>query len=177
MRKFSITILAVFWSLAAVSSAAYATDASDIAIALKTLPMLSSPLKGRVMAGIIYDRNDQESLKDANAIAEIIDGGLIAPGGATIVSTLVPSDDLAKLAVAKVAFIAKGTGSSFDAIASETRRLGILTISSDLTCVKHDKCILGVVSSPSVEIYYSPDAAESSHVNFIHSFSMLVRQG
>lgn len=49
-------------------------------------------------------------------------------------------------------------------------------MSTDLGCVKANKCILGLVSKPSVDIYYSKSAADAAKITFSPAFTMLVKQ-
>lgn len=97
-----------------------------------------------------------------------------APGGDTVTTVMAPVTDLAKLSGAKLGFIARGacTNTVSEAVAARN----ILTFSTDIECVKAGKTILGVVSNPNIQIYYSKSAAEAAKISFVQAFLMLVRQ-
>ena len=166
-------VVAVTVSFSAMS--AHATEQKDLAVGLKTLPLLTNKLSGTAVAAVVFDPANPASKSDADAIKAALDGGMKA-GDVAISGVLVPVSDLSKLASAKIAFVAQGTSSSFDKIASAASSNGVLTISTDLDCVKGGKCVLGVVSSPSVEIYYNKAAGDAAKVTFSPAFTMLVKQ-
>ena len=49
-------------------------------------------------------------------------------------------------------------------------------MTSDLDCVKANRCILGIVSRPNVEIYLSKSAAEAAKVGFSQAFIMIAER-
>jgi len=150
---------------------AKATDALDITVGLKTLPLLTNKIAGPAQTAIVYDA---ASKADADAIKAAIDGGLEGPGGVKLAAQLVAVSDLGKLSGAKIVILAAGIGKgSFDAIA--TAASGALTLSTDLDCVKANKCVLGIVSKPAVEIYFSKAAADAAHIGFAAAFAMLAK--
>lgn len=162
--------------LSTISAPAFATDQKDISVGLKALPLLTEKISGNAVAAIVFDPNSPASAADADSIKAAIGSGIAAPGGAQITALMVPTTDLSKLSQAKIAFIAQGTSSAFGAIASAASSSKVLTISTDLDCVKGGKCILGIVSSPSIEIYYNKAASEASKIGFSQAFAMLVKQ-
>jgi len=172
----AVAVVAIVGMLSVVSFSAQATDQKDLTIGLKTFPLLENKIVGNAVAAIIYDPANPSSKADAEAIRAVIDAGLMAPGGVTITAVMVPVSELSKLSTAKLAFVASGTKGSFDAIGVAAAAAGILTISADLDCVRANKCVLGVVSSPSVEIYYSKHAGDAAKVSFSQAFTMLVKE-
>ncbi len=124
---------------------------------------------------IIYDPANANSKADADAINAAIGGGMDAPGGAKITALMVPvADAAAKISQAKLAFVTRGACS--DAVGSAAAAAGVLSITTDLDCVKSNKSIIGVVSAPSVEIYYSKAASDAAKIGFSSAFTMLVKQ-
>lgn len=162
--------------LAIMSTPAMATDAKDLAIGLKTLPLLENKITGTATTAIVYDPSNAASKADATAIQAAITANPSAPGGVTLAPVMVPVSDMSKLSSAKIAFVAEGAENSFGAIASAASAAGVLTISSDLDCVKGGKCVLGIVSSPDVTIYYSKTAGDAAKISFSPAFTMLVKQ-
>jgi len=176
MKKMLTAVALGAFILSAVSSPALATDQKDITVGLKALPLLTDKISGSAVAAIVYDASSPASSADAEAIKAAIGSGIAAPGGVNISAIMVPTSDLSKLSQTKIAFIAKGTSAAFGAIASAASSNKVLTISTDLDCVKAGKCILGVVSEPSVEIYYSKSAGDAANIGFSQAFAMLVKQ-
>ncbi len=157
-----------------LATPAMATDQLDLSVGLKTLPLLNDKLSGSAVMAVIYDPANAESKSEADDVKTLIDAGLEVPGGVKITSLLVSTSDLAKLSGTKLAFVTKG-GCTAAAGAAATSS-GILTMSTDIDCVRAGKCILGVVSKPSVEIYYSKAASDAAKIGFSQAFSMLVKQ-
>jgi hypothetical protein len=160
-----------------MAHAALATDQQDILVALKTLPLLTTKVTSPATVAVIYDPASNISKADAEAIKSIFDQGLEAPGGVKLNAQLTAVGELSRLAGAKIAFLAHGLPvADYSAISAATSSAGVLTICTDIDCVKGNKCVLGVVSRPQVEVYYSPVAAEAANVSFASAFTMLAKQ-
>jgi hypothetical protein len=159
-----------------VAAPVHAADQLDLSVGLKTLPLLDNKITGATVMAIVYDPANAESKAEANTVKSIIDAGLTGPGGIKISSLMVTTAELAKLSEAKLAYVTYGLKGSYDAIGAAASSNGVLTMSTDLECVKANKCILGVVSKPSVEIYYSKTAADAAKMGFAQAFAMLVKQ-
>jgi hypothetical protein len=154
-----------------------ATDQLDLKVGLKVLPLLTNKITGAATAAIVYDPANADSKAEADSIKAIIDGGIEAPGGIKLTSLLVGVGELGKLSGAKIAFLAQGISSAnLDAVNKAASDAGVLTMSTDLDYVKANKCVLGVVSKPSVQIYYSKAAADAGKIGFAQAFTMLVTQ-
>lgn len=180
MKAYPSVQKSILWSFVLLitclmASVAHATDPKDLAVAEKVLPLLQDKLSGNVNVAIVYDPANPASKSDADAIKAAIEASPTV-SGMTLTPTMVTISDLGKLAQSKMAILAYGLKSSFDAIAAAAVPGGTLTISTDLDCVKSNKCVLGVVSAPSVDIYYSKTAADAGKVGFAPAFTMLVKQ-
>ena len=156
-----------------VGGSSEALEQIDLSIGLKTLPLLSTKLSGAVVMAIIFDPANAASKSEADQLQALLGSGLDAPGGVRISGMLVPISDLAKLSQAKLAFVTTGNKGAFDAIAAASA--GILTMSTDLDCVRSNKCVLGIVSKPSVTIFYSRAAADAAKISFAEAFAMLAK--
>ncbi|MDR3449134.1 MAG: hypothetical protein P4M15_05210 [Alphaproteobacteria bacterium] len=166
------TFLAI---LLAISNPAWATESSDLSVALKTLPLLTAQIASPATVAIIYDPANPASEADAQKMRSILESELQAPGDVKLIVRMVGTTGLSGLAGAAIAFLANGISpQDYDAIA--TAAAGALTICTDLPCVEANKCVLGIVSRPRVEVYYSPSAAEKSKVHFVSAFTMLAKQ-
>jgi hypothetical protein len=87
---------------------------------------------------------------------------------------MVSVDDLSKLSSSKVAVVTKG--SCTNNVAEVAAKQGILTMTSDLDCVKANRCVLGIISRPSVEFYLSTSAAGAAKVGFSQAFIMIAER-
>jgi hypothetical protein len=158
-------------------SSAQATEQLDLSVALKTLPLLNTKIANPVNVAIFYDPTVAASRSDADKIKSILDSGLRAPGDISLVPQLISSSDLSDLSKANIVFFAEGLPSSkFGAVEAAAAANHVLTISTDLDCVKMNKCVLGIVSKPKVEVYYSPVAADAAKISFASAFTMLAKQ-
>jgi len=131
---------------------------------------------GVLSVAVVYDPASSESKADAESIKSNIDSGVGVPSGLKMTSRLVSISGIDKLTDVRLAFLASGISpAGFDSV-SKAASSGMLTISTDIACVRTNKCVLGIVSKPRVAIYYSPAAAEAAHINFASAFLMLVKQ-
>ncbi len=174
LRSFAV-LVAIASFLCGLASPACAADKADLSVALKTLPLLTNKITGSAVLAVVYDPANAQSKADADALKTALDAGIEAPGGIKITGLMVPLSDVGtKLSQAKLAFIT--TGSCTDAVSAAAGSSSVLTITTDLECVKTNKSVLGVVSSPSVEIYYSKTAADLAKIGFAQAFTMLAKQ-
>ncbi len=172
-------LVILFGSLCLVafgSTTALATDELDLSVGLKTLPLLRDHIVGQINMAIVFDDANPESRRDAAAIKAAVDNGIEVPGGEKLRAMMVPSRELPALKGASMIFLAKGAGpEAFDSVAQSASANGILSMSADVKCVRANKCVLGIVSRPTVEIYYSRVAATASRVGFSSAFVMLAK--
>ncbi|MDB5685554.1 MAG: hypothetical protein JWR77_143 [Rhizorhabdus sp.] len=157
-------------SLAVAASAE--TSSKDLAVASRALGFLEPRLSGATPVVIFYEAGDTSSEADARSIrAGIASGGT----GATFQGKLASSSDIGAITGAKVVFLATGIRNQ-PAIFAAAARQHVITISSDMGCVRAGRCVIGVRAQPSVEIVVSRAAREASNVNFSRAFLMLVKE-
>jgi hypothetical protein len=126
---------------------------------------------------VLYDPHDPASQTDAEAIAASITSGEVVPPGLKLTAQIMTLSSYSWIARPKVAFLAQGfPQAAFEEVARISGLNGALTISTDLECVKSHECVLGVRTKPSVEIYYSPAAAEATRIKFTPALLMLANQ-
>jgi hypothetical protein len=155
---------------------AWATDATDLDVGLKTLPLMSRRLDGPINMAIVFDPDNARSKDDALAIKAAADRRSAGVNGQGLVAMPVAASDLVSFKGAKVIFVAQGVGDAvFDLVAQVAASDGLLSISADLRCVRASKCILGIVSRPTVEVYFSRHAGDAAHIGFSPAFIMLAR--
>jgi hypothetical protein len=153
-----------------------ATDRQDILVGVKTLPLLSNKITGTVKLAIVFDPASPASKSEANEIKAILDSGFEAPDDLKLGGVLVPVTDLGMIAGSRIAVLTEGLSGHYDAISNVASANGVLTMSTDLGCVQANKCVLGIVSKPHVEIYFSKTAADAAKIGFEQAFTMLVKQ-
>src|SRR5271165_6494825 len=123
-----------------LSPAAWATDQLDISVALKTLPLLTAEITSPATVAVVYDPANPKSKADAEKIKSIFNSGLEAPGDIKFVPQLTSTADLSGLSNAKIAFVASGLpASDYADIGAVAGSMGVLTISTDIGCVKANK--------------------------------------
>lgn len=158
-------------------SVTLATDAMDIATGLSTLPLMNDKIYGIIPVAIIYDPGNEESIADSQNIKDDIDKGVGVPLSLSVHTKLVSIKDISQLQGSKVAFLAKDINKNkVDSVCEAAGKNGMLTISTNINCVKANRCILAVITKPRIQIYYSPVAAEASRISFAPEFIMLVKQ-
>lgn len=173
--KFTVGLaFVVLTLLLSPSSFAKDTESTDVLVGLKTFPMLDSFPSGAVVVGIVYNPAVAESKTDAEAIKAVLDSNVKSTG--KVSGLMVPVSDLGKLAQVKVAFVAKGVKGHFDDVAQMAAAHNVLTMSTDMDCVRANKCVLGIISKPIVEIYFSRIASESAKIDFDPAFIMLIKK-
>ncbi len=168
-------VLVAVFCLATLVPAAAATGAKDIEVAKKAISFLSNPPSGTVTAAVIFDPANGASKAEAEAIAKLISEAPKA-GQATLAPVLVPVTELDKLSSSKIAFVTGGLGAHHQAIARAAAANKVVTISTDLACAQAGHCVLGIATSPSVQILVSKAAADKTGASFSSAFLMLVRE-
>lgn len=172
-----IKIVGMVFFITLITSPAFAaTERSDLSFGIKTLPLLTNKLTGTASLAIVFDPANTASKDEASSIKAIVDEEINVTGDLKIVGVLVPISDLGKMAGSKIALLTGGLNAHYDAIRNAASENGVLTMSTDLACVQANKCVLGLVSKPHVEIYYSKTAADAAKISFGQVFTMLVKQ-
>lgn len=152
------------------------TDQADLSVGMKTLPLLTTKIEGSATVGILFNPANTASIEEAKGIKAILDNGFETPGNLKLTGRLIPVNALSTIAGTKIAVLTSGLNASYDAISAAAISNNILTMSTDVSCVRANKCALGIVSKPHVEIYYSKAAADAAKVGFGEAFTMLVKQ-
>jgi hypothetical protein len=156
------------------TAAAAVTD-KDVLVASRTIGFIEPALTGSIPTAIIYDKNNATSRSEA----ELIKSALVSINKvktATIKPQLVDIEALDGLANSKVAFLTSGLSSQQAAIFKETSRRGIVSISTDMSCVTSERCVVGVASSPKVQIVISRTARVATNAKFGAAFMMLITE-
>jgi len=171
----SLQMLATGIILLAACPVCAATDQADLSVGMKTLPLLTTKITGVATLAIVYDPDNPTSKEEADGIKAVLDSGFEAPGDLKLIGALVPVGNLGKMARSRIAILTGGLSAYYDAISAAAENNSILTMSTDLNCVKSNKCVLGIASKPRVEIYFSKAAADAAKISFAEAFTMLVK--
>lgn len=147
----------------------------DLQIIARAISFVEGGPSGIVTLGIVFSNDIPQSLTAANQLASTVGDGLKV-GSLTLKVIFVPVGELAKLDDAQVVFVTGGLASYYDKIFEATKSRRRLSISSDDACLVSGRCVMGVKSSPKVEIKVSKSAAEASSISFSSSFRMMISE-
>lgn len=168
--------LSIFVSSLIFALPAIAADKADLLVGMKILPLLAEKVTGPTTFAVIFDPANISSRHDAEGVKALLNGNFATPGDVKLIPVLVPVNNLVLLADSKIALLADGLSNYYEEIGRVAASKGILTMSTDLACVKADKCVIGIVSKPDVDIYYSKAAMDASHIVFSQIFTLLAKQ-
>lgn len=168
MRKFILPALA---GLLFTTPAMAETTQRDLEVIGRALSFVEGASGSDRTVAIVYDAGSEA---EAQALASAMAGGLSA-GRVTLNARLVPMADTGSLGGADAAVLlgaAAGDGGVFSAASSA----GVMTVSTDMSCVESAQCVMGVQSAPSVRIVVNRGAADSSSVSFAAAFAMMIEE-
>ena len=148
--------------------------ALSVPVSARVIGFLQPVPKGTIAATIIYEPGNAASEAEAGAIEAAVGGGL-AVGGGTLRVRRVAANALARLAGAQVAFVTTGVRDQ-QQVGDAAARAGILTITSDIGCVRAAHCVVAVSSAPRTQITVSRAAARAANIRFGSAFLMLVKE-
>ncbi|WP_417488622.1 hypothetical protein [Maricaulis sp.] len=168
MQKFLLTVLAGALLTAPVAAETTQRDLEVIGRALGFVDGASGTT--RVVA-IVYDAGSEA---EAQALASSMGSGLSA-GRVTLTPRLVAASDTASLAGADAAVLL-GSAAGDAGVFAATSANGVMSVSTDMSCVQSGKCVMGVQSAPAVRIVVNGAAATASSVSFAAAFAMMVEE-
>jgi hypothetical protein len=174
-KRHALNCALLLSAIAITGDAAIAATDKDIQVASRTIGFIEPALTGAVSTAIVYDKNNAASRAEADQIR----AALIAQGAvkaATLKPQLVDVEALDGLANSKIAFVTGGLSGQQVAIFKEASRRGIVTISTDMSCVNAGRCVVGVASSPKVQIVVSRAARAATNAKFGAAFMMLITE-
>ncbi len=169
LTVFALSLIVSMPSLAA-------TDKADLLVSMKILPLLAKKITGPTSFAIIYNPADTGSSEEAKGIKAILEGNFETPGNIKLISVLVPVNNLGLIADSRMAILTSGLKDYYEEISKISIGKNILTMSTDLACVRAGKCVIGIVSKPMVDIYYSKAAADTANIVFSQIFTLLAKQ-
>ncbi|WP_374764784.1 hypothetical protein [Yunchengibacter salinarum] len=156
-------------------SALAETTSVEIKIAVRTVSFLQSPPAGEQPVHIVFDPATPASQADADAIAAAMAGGMDA-GNTTLVPKLTPLEQAGDVPDGGIVLIPQGTQAHHGAIAAATEGRMILSMSTDLACVRAGHCAVGIESTPKVKILVNRAVVLTEGIKFSSGFLLLVEQ-
>lgn len=162
-------------AVALCSASATPAAPLNVPVAVRVLSFLQPPPSGVTPVGIVFEPGNAVSEGDAAALERSIGGGLSA-GRALVRTRRIPVTALSGMAGLRAAFVTGGLRNEQAGVAAAAARLSVVTITSDLDCVAAARCIVGISSTPRVQITVSRAAARSANIHFGSAFLMLVKE-
>jgi len=161
--------IAVLWAvfIMFVPMAHAATTPRDLQAIARAVGFINGLPRGAVDVAIVDGPG-------ADALINAMGRGVSA-GGVTLNPRRI---SLARLAQsgARIIIVPEGQGAAHEAIAAAARQLNAVTLSTDMACVRSGRCVVGVATSPRVEIVVSRAAATASRVTFSQAFRVMIRE-
>ena len=164
----------LFFCAAFAPGAAHAEfTLSDLQIAGRALGFLDKPVQGQVTAGIVYSPANPQSLREAQALKDMLGDGLRI-GNVTLRPVLISVTDLQHSTAAL--FLLTDDVEDAAPLVEAVRNKRIPCITTDLSKVKSGSCAIGVRSQPKIEILVNRNAAIGSDLKFSAVFRMMITE-
>ncbi|MDR3438634.1 hypothetical protein [Telmatospirillum sp.] len=165
----------LFLSCLLLSDAGNATTLNELKVGVRVFDFLKSAPHGPTPLAVIFDGRNGASVDDARAIVGWVNSG-VSSIKATFVPSLFDVHQLDAAADYRIAIVADGTDASYELIRDYALRNLVLTVSSDLSCMRFGSCTVGIASTPRVEVVINREVATSCGIEFSEAFRMMVRE-
>lgn len=162
--NFSARLLCLMSLLLSPFSVSATMNQNELRVAGKVLASVPQ-LPDSVKVGIIYNEKSGTSAKEAERLQEMMVDGF-ETGRLTLQPTLIPIGQLRRLDAVDVAIVTDGMTAYYKTIAAATTARKVLSLSTDLNCVKSGYCLLGVEVRPRVNLLVNADQAAEIGVSF-----------
>lgn len=157
--------------VAAIASGSPTAAELNVPVAARVMSFVQPPQTGAVPVAVLFVPGNETSEAEAEAIDRA------ARASSTGIRTRrIPVAAMNSLSGYKVAFVTKGLKAEQGGIAEVAVRSSVLTISSDPTCVQSAHCVVGIATSPTVQITVNRAAARAAKIRFGSAFLMLVKE-
>jgi hypothetical protein len=150
---------------------ALADTSKDIQVAGRALSFLENGPTGHVVIGVVYDPAKAASVAQKDAVMAALGSGLDA-GSLTLTGKPMEAGAIS----GGVAALYLTSGVNFAAAASAAKAHKLITISADNACVSSGECVMGVSTTPKVEIKVNRAAAAAIGVSFKSAFRMMITE-
>ena len=170
--------VALAWLLAMVPGvppAAAGTTVKDVLVAVRTIGFVVNPPTGAVELAVVFDPGRPDSVDEMKtALAALADGTRV--GGATVHPVPLAVTELSPLKAFRFVLLTGGVSGYFQTVFDQTRGRGVLTMSTDLACVRAGQCVMGVAAEPRVQVLVNRAASQAAAVEFAVSFRMMITE-
>jgi hypothetical protein len=148
--------------------------AQDLQIAARALSFMEMPLAGRVRAGIVYSSGDPRSVRQADALQRMLGQGLQI-GNVELRPVRIEIGEVARADV-DIFLLTDYTGAAGAQMAAVSAAKMAPCITTDLAQVRDGACVMGIRSTPKVEIMVNRAAATNTGIKFAGVFRMLITE-
>ena len=156
-----------------LSSPAGADGAREVQVAGRTLTFLENGPTGKVTFAVVYDSSKPASVAEKDEVMAALGSGM-AVGGVTVVGKPVDASSVSGVTGVAAFYITRGV--NYAAVGGVAKSKKILSISSDMACVKSGACVMGVAASPKVEIVVNTASATAIGASFKAAFKMMIKE-
>lgn len=146
----------------------------DVQVAARALSFISNPLSGRVSVGILYAAENTRSVRQAESLQGLLQGGYRV-GAVELTPVLVELDDAGRAKV-DLFFLTEHVPTGRVPALKDGSGLPALCLTTDLEQVRNGACTIGVRSRPKVEVFVSTAAAEASDITFSTVFRVMITE-
>lgn len=148
---------------------------TDVQVAARALGFVSDPLSGPVRVGIVYAAGNPRSVRQAQSLRSILSEGLRV-GTLELRPVLVESADVARADVELFFLTEHLAPHETPNLLGENAPRRLLCITTDLAQVRGGACIMGVQSTPKIEVYVNRAAAQANDIAFSTAFRVLITE-
>lgn len=173
MFKRTFLLPSVMALAVAAPGLAHADAAKDLQVLGRALTFLENGPSGRTTIGVVFDPAKPASVAEKDAVIAAMGSGFAA-GGLTIVGAPVPVSAVGGAGGVSALYVTNGV--NYGAVGAAAKAKKILTISSGTGCVSSGACVLGVTTSPKVEITVNRAAAAAVGASFKAAFRMMIKE-
>jgi hypothetical protein len=158
-----------------LSCASEATTLHELRVSVRILDFLTESSRGKVPVAVVYDARNKASVEDAQTILGWLNSE-VSSGKIELSPSLFDVHQLDEASSYRFAVVANATEANFDLILAFSRKNHVLTVSSDLSCMRSGNCVVGIASNPRIEVTINRAVASSCGVAFSEAFRMMVRE-
>ena len=157
------------------SAAAGTADLRDLQVVARSLKFLGKAPGPQVVIGVVTDPTSPTEAAAADGLLRLIDGRLQS-GTTDFSGRVIDVGALDAMDGVDLVFVPPGLGAHQAEVFAAARERGLMTVSTDQSCVDNGYCVMWVKAEPSVRIVVHRAAAEASDIRFDTSFRMLVTE-
>lgn len=157
--------------LSVISTPALADSKKDLETISKAISFISGGPSGAVEVAVVFDPANADSKTHADEIVALLSGGIgskVKLTGKKIESSGISSS------TSRVFFMTRGSKTGYDSALAKAKENKGITTSTDTTCLDANACVLVVKTKPSVDIFVSTKAAETTGTSFAAAFAMMI---